>query len=64
MRVCQWTEVFGKQTLVSYNGRNRSTMNIRANVWNLRRLSENMLKFAETEEDKMGNKNQEGKRVP
>ena len=39
-------------------------MSIRANVWNLRGLSENMLKFAETEEDKMGNKNQEGKRVP
>lgn len=39
-------------------------MSIRANVWNLRGLSENMFKFAETEEDKMGNKNQEGKRVP
>ena len=36
-------------------------MSIRANVWNLRGLSENMLKFAETEEDKMGNKNQEKK---
>lgn len=32
-------------------------MNICVNVWNLRGLFENMLKFVEIEEDKMGNKN-------